>query len=211
MRIDAAYDAWAPSYDSQLNRTRDLDAQVARTLTPAGPLALLIEAGCGTGKNTGHYAGTSSAVLALDFSAGMLAIARERIGLAQVQFEQADLQAAWPCVPASADRVCFHLVLEHIADLVPVLGHAATALKPGGQLIISELHPARQYRGGQAHYLDAAGNPVPVTAHLHHLRDYLQAIAAVGLQLQAVDEHWHAQDDRQGPPRLLSLVAQRPG
>lgn len=205
MSIDAAYDAWAPSYDSQPNRTRDLDAAVARALTPAGPLGLLVEAGCGTGKNTAHYAATAAAVLALDFSPGMLALARERITDAHVRFAQADLLAAWPAAARDADRVCFHLVLEHIADLHAVLAHAAAALRPGGDVVISELHPARQYRGSQAHYLDAAGNPVPVTAHVHHLSDYLAAAGAAGLSLRQLEEYWHRQDDRQGPPRLLAL------
>lgn len=208
MRIDVAYDAWAPSYDSQLNRTRDLDAAVAQQLSQKH-CARLVEAGCGTGKNTGHYAALAAQVLALDFSAGMLAVARERISAGHVQFQQADLQQPWPCAPGSADRVAFHLVLEHIAELPLLLSHAATALRPGGEVVICELHPARQYRGSQAHYLDAAGNPVPVTAHVHHIRDYLTAATQAGLSLVALDEHWHAEDPRSGIPRLLSLVLQR--
>lgn len=208
MTIDVAYNAWAPSYDGQPNRTRDLDAGVARQLSRAA-CARLVEAGCGTGKNTVHYAALAAQVLALDFSGGMLAIARERISAGHVQFQQADLQQPWPCAPGSADRVAFHLVLEHIADLGQVLGHAATARRPGGQVVICELHPARQYRGSQAHYLDAAGRPVAVTAHVHHISDYLAAAAQAGLTLVALDEHWHADDARNGLPRLLSLVLQR--
>ena len=209
MRIDAAYDAWAPSYDSQPNRTRDLDALVARQLTPSPVGGLIVEAGCGTGKNTGHYAGVCDQVRAVDFSAGMLAVARQRITAGHVHFQQADLLQPWPCLAGSVDRVAFHLVLEHVQDLARVLCQAATTLRPGGQVVISELHPARQYRGSQAHYLDAAGDPVPVTAHLHHLSDYLGAASRAGLQLLALDEHWHADDARSGVPRQLSLVLQR--
>jgi malonyl-CoA O-methyltransferase len=39
---------------------------------------LLIELGCGTGKNTAFYAQIAARVIALDFSIGMLANARVR-------------------------------------------------------------------------------------------------------------------------------------
>lgn len=209
MQIDHAYNAWAPSYDSQHNRTRDLDALVARQLTPSALEGVIVEAGCGTGKNTAHYTSVGTVVQALDFSSGMLAVARERVVDGRVQFQQADLLQPWPVADGVASLVAFHLVLEHIADLPPVLLQAARVLSPGGQVVISELHPARQYRGSQAHYLDAEGNPVPVTAHIHHLSDYLSAARAAGLQLLDVDEHWHADDEQRGLPRLLSLRLQR--
>ena len=96
-------------------------------------------------------------------------------------------------------------MLEHVANLSRVLSQAAQVLRPGGQVLVGELHPARQYRGSQADYLDADGQPAPVTAHIRHLSDYLTVARSAGLQLLEVDEHWHADDDHQGLPRLLSL------
>lgn len=215
LAVDAAYTAWAASYDRDPNRTRDLDAEVARQLVgPAsavvpGPLGLVVEAGCGTGKNTVHYAALARRVLALDFSAGMLDVARARVAAPQVQFAQADLQADWPAAAQDADLVCFHLVLEHMAQLAPVLARAARALRPGGHLLVSELHPFKQYLGGQARFQDPQGREQRIPAHVHHVSDYTAAAQGCGLQLLRLDERWHADDDPGGVPRLLCLVLRR--
>lgn len=71
--VAAAYDQWSVQYDHDRNPTRDLDALVLpRVLGGLRPRATL-ETGCGTGKNTAFLAGISQSVLAVDFSAGMLA------------------------------------------------------------------------------------------------------------------------------------------
>ena len=214
--IDDAYSAWSASYDHDPNRTRDLDANVARQLVGPGagalpgPLGLVIEAGCGTGKNTVHYATLAQRVLALDFSAGMLDVARGRVAAPHVQFVHADLQADWPAAAQGADLVCFHLVLEHIAQLAPVLARGARALRPGGHLLVSELHPFKQYMGGQARFHDAQGQERRIPAFVHHVSDHTAAAHGCGLQLLRLDEWWHADDDPAGVPRLLSLVLRLP-
>jgi malonyl-CoA O-methyltransferase len=91
-------------------------------------VSALVEAGCGTGKNTRHFSQIAAEVHALDFSAGMLAVARRRVPTPHVHFHQADLSAAWPCRANSAQLVSFNLVLEHIQGVAGVLRKAA---RPG--------------------------------------------------------------------------------
>lgn len=171
MHIAGAYDAWSATYDSDTNRTRDLDRRVFDELLAAATgqhrFTCAIEAGCGTGKNTARLAAAADRVLALDFSPGMLAIARQKVTAAHVTFAEADLTRAWPVAAGAADFVTFDLVLEHIADLAPVFVAAARALRRGGLLAVTELHPARQYEGKQAHF--RRGNEVvAVPAFVHH-------------------------------------------
>src|SRR5207245_2491950 len=73
-----------------------------------------------------------------------------------VRFVQHDLRMPWPVAAASIDVAVGNLVLEHIESLAPVFAEAARVVRPGGQLFICELHPARQRRGGQAHFTYAA-------------------------------------------------------
>lgn len=206
MHIAGSYDAWAATYDSDTNRTRDLDRQVFDTLlATTGPhhFGFAIEAGCGTGKNTARLAAAADRVLALDFSPGMLAIARQKVAAANVTFAEADLTRAWPVADGTADFVAFDLVLEHIADLAPVFGAAARALRRGGLLAVTELHPARQYEGKQAHFR-RGDDVVAVPAFVHHVSEYVAAARAAGFVLADLREHWHA-DDAGRSPRLLSL------
>jgi Methylase involved in ubiquinone/menaquinone biosynthesis len=207
--VREGYNDWAATYDTDENRTRDRDADATRETLGALRPARAVEIGCGTGKNTALLARIAGQVIALDFSEGMLARARARLaGAENVTFARADIAAPpWPhCPDASADLVSGNLVLEHIADLTPVLAEAARVLVPGGRLFLCELHPARQYRGTVANFARADGEAVSLPAHVHHLTDFTRAAESAGLTLLALREWWHAADDPAGPPRLVSFL-----
>jgi ubiquinone/menaquinone biosynthesis C-methylase UbiE len=205
MTIATAYTAWATSYDTDRNLTRDLDADITRKRMGTALLHTVVEAGCGTGKNTRYFALLAQQVHALDFSEGMLAVAKRHVVAAHVQFHLADLSLDWPCPPRCADVVSFNLVLEHLQDLRPVLRQAARVVRPGGQVYISELHPFKQYQNSQARFLNAQGAEVKIAAFRHHVSDYLDAAKACGLQLVHLGECWHAEDPSDAVPRLLTL------
>lgn len=204
MTIQAAYTDWATTYDADRNLTRDLDAAVTRELLAGRRCRSLLELGCGTGKNTAFLAGLADQLLALDFSAGMLAQARAKVAAPNVRFAQADLTRPWPCADQSADLIVGNLVLEHIADLGFIFGQARRALRPGGQILICELHPFRQYQGSKATFQrDLAAVEIP--AFIHHIAEFLEAAAVHGLALSQLQERWHAEDQGK-PPRLLALL-----
>lgn len=206
--VAAAYDQWSVQYDHDRNPTRDLDALVLpRVLGGLRPRATL-ETGCGTGKNTAFLAGISQSVLAVDFSAGMLAKAAARELPSHVRFTQCDLLQRWPADDGSIDLVSCSLVLEHIEILTPYFREAARVLAPGGQLWVCELHPYKQYAGSQARFTDAAGDTVKVDAFTHHASEFTAAAAGAGLRLQRFDEWWHP-DEAAAPPRLISFLFQR--
>src|SRR5437868_9736518 len=130
--VARAYDRWAAQYDSDRNATRDLDAEVVR----GAPLRIagrrVLELGCGTGKNSVWLASAARELVALDFSAGMLAVARERVGVANARFVEHDIRARWPVGDGEIDVVVGNLVLEHVHDLAPVYAEAARVLAPSG-------------------------------------------------------------------------------
>lgn len=212
MNTQSAYTAWAPSYDTDVNLTRDLDREITARLLGANRYALTVEAACGTGKNTPFYASISDSVLALDFSPGMLALARERVRDNHVEFQHADLLETWPCADACAALVACNLVLEHIENLQHIFTEAARVLAVGGTFFVSELHPHKQYLGSQARFVNAQQIEIRVDAFVHHLSDYLRAADGAHLRLETIKESWHA-DDAGKPPRLIAFlfrkVAQR--
>jgi ubiquinone/menaquinone biosynthesis C-methylase UbiE/predicted ester cyclase len=195
-----AYDRWAPTYDSDDNRTRDLDGRLLRALDWPWSDLDVVEIGCGTGKNTEWLAPRSRSVVGLDVSLAMLDRARKRAPAAR--FVRADLLEPWPLDTASADAVRFDLVLEHVAtaDLPRVFAEARRVLRPGGRLRVCELHPDRQAGGSRAHF-HADGQRIDVPAHAHVVEDY----ASGGFGVAAI-EHAADGDER---PRLVvvTLVA----
>jgi ubiquinone/menaquinone biosynthesis C-methylase UbiE len=205
-----AYDRWSRRYDDDRNATRDLDAQVLREapLDLAG--ARVLELGCGTGKNSAWLATHAVELVALDFSAGMLAVARRRVQSPTARFVEHDITRPWPVESSTMDAVVGNLVLEHIRDLASVYAEVARVLKPGGRLFLCELHPYRQLRGGQAHFLDVETNAmVPVTAFPHTVSEYVNGALDAGFILRRLGEWLEDDAPPEAPPRLLSLLFER--
>jgi malonyl-CoA O-methyltransferase len=128
-----------------------------------------------------------------------------------VRFAACDITAPWPAADGSVDIVVGNLVLEHVDDLSPVFTSAARVRRSRGTLYLCELHPFRQLRGGQAHFVDAeTGDTTRVPAFPHSVSQYVNGGLAVGLSLVGIGE-WHdEQADADALPRLLSVRFRQP-
>ncbi len=208
MNIRTAYNAWSQQYDTNANRTRDMEAKVLREVLKDVAFGRVLEIGCGTGKNTEWLVERAEHITAIDLSEGMLAKARAKVGSAKVRFVQADILQPWTFREGSYDLVTFSLVLEHVEHLEPMLKEAATSLSSGGHVYIGELHPFKQYAGTKARFETEQGTHV-VTCFDHHISEFLQAARSNGLELVHLREHFDA-DDATSPPRILSLLLRKP-
>jgi len=208
--IARAYDRWARTYDTDANTTRDLDADVLRQSSLAIDDRDVLEVGCGTGKNTRWLAERARRVVAMDFSPGMLDVARGRVPSERVTLVQHDIRERWPVDEASVDLVIGNLILEHVANVAPIFAEAARVLRPGGVMYSCELHPYRQLRGGQAHFTDEwSGEVVFAPAFQHTIAEYVNAAIASGLSIQRLDEWTETGAASPAIPRLLSLQLRR--
>ena len=204
MNIQKAYDNWSATYDSDQNRTRDLD-RVATEKTLANlRFKSILEIGCGTGKNTHLLSEIGKNVHAIDFSEGMISLAKENLKDSNVTFSLADITHPWHCNNVSADLVVCNLVLEHIEDLQFIFSEAFRILVPGGHFFVSELHPFRQYQGTQANFQTSHGT-TKIQAFVHHISDFLDAAKIIGFHLKEFKEWWHETDENK-PPRLVSFM-----
>ena len=116
MNIQKAYDNWSTTYDSDENRTRDLDRVVTEKTLADWQCKSILEIGCGTGKNTTFLSQIGENVHAIDFSEGMISLARKKLKSRNVTFSLADLTRPWH-YDASADLVVCNLVLEQMENL----------------------------------------------------------------------------------------------
>lgn len=207
MSITESYNEWASTYDTNVNRTRDLDAQVMRDTFAGRSFESVFEIGCGTGKNTSMLAGVCRALMAVDLSPGMLALAKSKVTAAHVRFALADISAAWPVGDGATDLVTCNLVLEHLESLSHVFAEARRTLRIGGTFFVCELHPFRQYAGSQAKFTKN-GETLPVQAFTHNLSDFVAAAIANGLAVRDLREWWHA-DDAGAAPRLVSFAFEK--
>lgn len=210
-----AYARWASRYDHDPNPTRDLDAWVLREHGPDVRGREVLELGGGTGKNTTWLAEHATRVVTLDFSTEMQAHAHARLAALGVPAERVafvthDIRRPWPLEDERVDLVVADLVLEHVQDLAPIFAEAVRVLRPGGTLWIAELHPERQRRGGQAHFVDGdSGETVHVPAHRHTISEYVNGAITAGLRVRRLGEWLEPGADADAPPRLFTLRAKR--
>jgi SAM-dependent methyltransferase len=207
MRIQDAYTRWSTTYDSDRNRTRDLDRLVTERTFASRSYQNILELGCGTGKNTALLNSIGRKVLALDFSPGMLREAKSKVTADNVFFVRTDITKPWPAQTGSFDLVICNLVLEHIEHLQPIFSEASQSLTRGGQFFVSELHPFRQYQGTQANF-QVDQQKVEIDAFVHHLSDFTEAARENGLSLKMMNEWWH-DEDLNKLPRLVSLLFEK--
>lgn len=108
----------------------------------------VLEIGCGTGTTALRLAPGTRRLVATDVSAGMVAIAREKLAaqpLPQLEFRVADADAP-VSGRASYDAVLAFNLLHLVTDLPQALRSAVDALRPGGLFIsktpcIAEMNP----------------------------------------------------------------------
>jgi len=205
--IQKSYNDWSETYDTAVNRTRDLDEAATRETLGDRHYRSILEVGCGTGKNTAWFATIAKHVHAIDFSEGMIQKAKEKLRATNVEFSRTDITQRWPVADQSADLVTCNLVLEHIEEIAFVFAEAQRVLKKKGRLFLSELHPFRQYQGVQARF-NSGSDTVHIDAFVHHTSDFLDAAQSVGFALKDFREWWHEEDTGK-PPRLLTILFQK--
>ncbi|NEM97775.1 class I SAM-dependent methyltransferase [Pontibacter burrus] len=205
--IQKAYDSWAEQYDTNHNRTRDLEGEVLRSTLSTIEFNRVLEIGCGTGKNTVWLQEKAAHVTAVDFSDEMLAKAKQKVTSEKVQFKQADINKGWIFTEGTYDLVTFSLVLEHIEHLGHIFKQAAAALVSGGFVYIGELHPFKQYAGTKARFDTAEGRQV-LECYTHNISDFTQAAKQHGFIVVDINEYFD-NDDRTQIPRILSLLLQK--
>jgi len=207
-KIQQAYNVWANQYDSNNNKTRDLEAKALRSILESLHFGSLLEIGCGTGKNSEWLVTKASHVTAVDFSAGMLEKAKEKIKANNIEFVQADITQLWNFTSSSFDIITFSLVLEHIENLDFIFSEAKKKIHAGGYIYIGELHPFKQYSGSLARF-DTEQGRVELQCFTHHISQFVQTAKQHGFQLIDLNE-WFDEDNA-SLPRILSLLLQKEG
>lgn len=204
MDVKQAYNIWADQYDSNINKTRDLEALAFRNAMENISFQNCLEIGCGTGKNTAYLFGRAQYVEAVDFSHAMLKKARVKISSENVRFVQADIKNEWQFIEQEFDLVTFSLVLEHIENLDDTFKKVSNVLSPSGHVYVGELHPYKQYTGTKARFDTEHGEQV-LTCFLHNISDFTESAKISGLRLIEIKEYFD-EDEKVNIPRILSLI-----
>jgi len=188
--VREGYDRWSAVYDHDANPLLALEEPPVREALGDPRGREVLDLGCGTGRHTAWLVEAGARVTAVDFSAGMLEQARERVAAGNVRFVTHDLHEPLPFGDTSFDAVVSGLVLEHLRDLDAFLAEAHRILRPDGRAVVSAMHPAMFLRGSQARFTDPVSGEVVMPGSLsHRIGEIIMAAVGAGFTLCGVGEY----------------------
>jgi SAM-dependent methyltransferase len=198
------YDSFAEAYSAE-NEASLINAYYERPamLALAGDVAgrRILDAGCGSGPLFAALRERGALVTGFDSSAGMLEVARRRLG-DDADLQLADLGGPLPFPDDAFDDVVASLVLHYLEDWGPALAELRRVLKPGGRLIASVDHPfattlMHQDAGRKADYFSTSsrteewtlgGHTVQMSFWQRPLHAMTDAFTAAGFQIAVISE-----------------------
>jgi ubiquinone/menaquinone biosynthesis C-methylase UbiE len=195
------YDSFAEGYSAE-NENNLVNAHYERPaiLALAGDVTgrRILDAGCGSGPLTVALRDRGAVVTGIDASAGMLALARRRLG-DDVALHLADLSDRLPFDEGAFDDVVASLVLHYLKDWGPTLTELRRVLRPGGRLIASVDHPfvAYTFQNPWPDYFATSsytfdwtfnGQSVPMKLWRKPLHAMTDAFTTAGFRLSGISE-----------------------
>ena len=208
METKEAYNLWANQYDTNENKTRDLEALSLRETLSQMYFNHALELGCGTGKNTEWLVERVNTLTAVDFSTEMLAKAKDKISSPKVNFVQADLNGSWDFSGNEKyDLIIFSLVLEHIENLSSIFEKLENGIAENGYVYIGELHPFKQYNGTKARFETNEGLQI-VPCFNHHISDFTNLALKFGYRIITLHEYFDG-DTNLEIPRILTILLRK--
>ena len=159
----------------------------------------ILDAGCGQGYLCRLLARRGALMTGIEPAETGFAYAqkREQAEPQGIRYLQADL-SAWSPTPEAFDAVVANMVFMDIPDYLPALHNCVAALKQGGRLIFSLLHPCFEESGSTwvgkdyvevREYFQERAVPQGYGHFIHRpLSTYLNSVIQVGCAIQQVLE-----------------------
>jgi ubiquinone/menaquinone biosynthesis C-methylase UbiE len=193
----ATYDRMAGAFADQWWSTR-LARPMLRFASSVADGGVVVDLGCGPGRDTAWLAEQGFVSVGVDASIGMLGEARRRAGDGPAGFAQGDL-ISLPLATSSVDGawVCASLLHLDAADALLALNEVRRVLRPGAPLFAGvqegEGEGTKSGDGGDRFF--TFGSPVELAA----------AVASAGFEVE------HIGTEHAGPVRWVQVHARRFG
>ena len=183
--IAAGYAAWSPTYDRPL-RLFAIEAPTAAPDCSTGCTpSTVLDAACGSGRHSVDLASRGHAVIGVDQSLGDAHHLPGR--RCRTVASSPATSRALPLDDASVDAALCALALVHVVDVRQAIGELARVVRPGGRIVITDVHPVLVMLGWQAQFPTVDGRGF-MRLKPHLVSDYLAGALDAGLIVAAVEE-----------------------
>jgi ubiquinone/menaquinone biosynthesis C-methylase UbiE len=185
--LDATYDAWSESYDDDQNIMLEAEASAVGSILCQLTYCHVLDAAAGTGRYAIQLAQKGAKVCAFDANEQMLEVARKKAVDLDIELALGSLPAI-PWAGARFDLVICAMALAHVEEFEASVANLAAAVEPGGNLLVSDLHPSLQAEAGPTYHEFIAGEMRAFPQFRCDISDYLDAFKAAELELISVLE-----------------------
>ena len=184
--VASGYSRWAATYDNPGNPLIAHEEPIVHEILATWPAPIrVLDAACGTGRHTGHLAALGHDVTGLDASPSMLArAAAKHPGVPLVEGRVDDL----PFPPGDFDAAVCSLLFDHLLEIDPAIGELTRVVRPGGRVLISNIHPTMALVGAHANFRDTDGNPHFMRSNHHPVSAYVRSFRDHGLGIVRCEE-----------------------
>ncbi|XVU21346.1 methyltransferase domain-containing protein [Actinoplanes sp. CA-054009] len=195
------YKVWSATYDDPGNGLFAIEEPIVHEILAALPAGVALDAACGTGRYTAFLADQGHQVIGVDSSPDMLARAGERAPTADLR--EGDLHKL-PVPDDHVDVVVCALALTHLPDPGPAITEFARVLRPGGHLVITDVHHELVALGSVPRVRSADGELGLLPAYRHRPSDYLRTALPLGLQVRRCEEPRMSGDPHRDMPEQFT-------
>lgn len=186
LNAQQAYARWAPTYDGTPNPLLALEERSLAPLMNSFFAQDIVELGCGTGRwlHKLEAAGPKS-LTGVDICGAMLAEAEKKC-LPTTSLIHSDCTMTRLSNHA-ADCVLASFLLSYVQDLNKFAEEVTRILRPGGTIIVSDLHPNTHSYGWRRTF-SASGGRFEIATFRYTLRGLINALSVAGCALEVMDE-----------------------
>jgi ubiquinone/menaquinone biosynthesis C-methylase UbiE len=178
----AGYALWAATYDRPGNPIVEVEEPAVQAILDRLAPGLALDVACGTGRHARFLGARGHRVVGVDASPEMLREARAKTsGVGVVTASLLEL----PLLPAAFDAAVCALALTHVDDLPQAVSELARVVRPGGRIVISDLHPQLVALGAHAGFVGLDGGRHFVVNLIHLHSRYLAAFESSELRVRA--------------------------
>lgn len=188
-----AHELWAASYDENPNPVLALEERIVKPLLPSLDGAHVLDVACGTGRWLRHLVRSGASGVGLDVSHAMLQQAARKADLGD-RLVEADAQAI-PLADASIDFAICSFGLSYIRELEAFVKELSRAVKVGGSIVLTDLHPSAYARGWKRSFRHN-GAVVEIASFQRSLASILQTFNEHGFRRLAVAEAEFGEPER---------------
>jgi ubiquinone/menaquinone biosynthesis C-methylase UbiE len=182
--VGDAYAVWAATYDN-VNPLIVLEETALLSVLGGLPAGRAVDVAAGTGRLAAHLVRLGHDVVAVERADAMVRRAAEKDSGFQLVLGDA---LHLPLKDGDADLVTCALALTHMADLGPAFAELARVVRPGGAVVVSDVHPVAVATGAHAFLQREDGSRAVVRNEIHWPSAYVRASLAAGLTVERCEE-----------------------